>query len=166
MLSNQSTRKKAYKPDTEEQDYSVLYSALMSHYLHQDNLLWSRVQILIAVQGAILVAGFSLRGHWLSSAIMLLGALLTSLVMILVFLDQTVRDSNLAILDKLAEKFLPDRIKKELHQEGYEAKIRYTTPTKYKLMRGRYIFRGILIIFISIDILFAILYQWASCLFP
>ena len=49
-------------PENAESD-SGLYRALLSHYVHQDRLLWSRVQLLIAIQGAVL-AGAVVKWAW------------------------------------------------------------------------------------------------------
>jgi hypothetical protein len=168
MSSCQTTHAETNSSNAAQRQDSALYSALMAHYLHQDRLLWSRTQLLIAVQAAILAAGFSQRSHWLAPAIMLFGALLTFLILILVIKDQADRDANLPIMDKLADDLLPDRIKDKLHQEGKDPPIRLTTtlPPWVAFIRGRYVIKGVLIIFIFIDILLAALYTWASFLFP
>ena len=152
--------------DADHRHDSALYSALMAHYLHQDRLFWSRTQLLIAVQAAVLATGFSQRGHWLALAIMLFGALLTFLIMILVIKDQADRDVNLPIMDNLADDLLPDGIKDKLRQEGNDTRIRLTTTLRSRFIRGRCIMKSVLIMLIFIDILLGVLYTWARCLFP
>lgn len=159
--------------DADHRHDSCLYSALMAHYLHQDHLLWSRTQLLIAVQAAVLATGFSQRGHWLAPAIMLFGALLTFLIMLLVIKDRADRNVNLPIMDKLSDALLPDGIKDELRQEKKATNIQLTKTLRFRFICGRYItirgwyiIKSVLIMFIFIDILLAVLYNWASCLFP
>lgn len=167
MSSGQPTHTETNnRPDADRQQGSALYSALMAHYLHQDHLLWSRTQLLIALQVAILAVGYSQRCLWLAPAIMLFGALVTFLIMILVIKDQADRDVNLPIMDKLADELLPNEIKDKLFQEGNDTHIRLTTTLRSRFIRGRYILKGVLMLFIFIDILLAALYTWASCLFP
>ena len=57
-----------------------VYRALMAHRIHQDELLWSRVQTLIAVQGAILTGSYLVRSYWLGPLIDFAGDLLTSFI--------------------------------------------------------------------------------------
>jgi hypothetical protein len=163
MSNSQSTNNGS---DESQKQSTTLYSALMAYYIHQDRLLWSRTQLLIAVQAAVLATGFSQRGHWLALAIMLFGALLTFLITVLVIKDQADRDVNLPIIDRLADELLPDGIKDKLHQEGNDTRVRLTSTPRYRFVRGRYIIKGVLIMFIFVDILLGVLYTWASCLFP
>ena len=41
------------------QTYSSILSALLAHWCNQDSLLWSRTQLLIAIQGAIIATSIS-----------------------------------------------------------------------------------------------------------
>jgi hypothetical protein len=159
MPDGEPPRTKIEKIDADNpHDLATLYSALVAMYLHQDRLLWSRTQLLIAIQGAVLAAGFSLRSKWFAPAIMLLGALLTFLIMVLVIKDQADRDVNLPLLKKLNEESVPERLKNL-------GPVKLTSEPPFNLMRGRYIIKIVLIIFILIDILLAVLFIWARKLF-
>ncbi len=163
------------KPTVEQNSTSIrdkidagFYRSLMTYYIHQDALLWSRVQWLIALQAGVLTAGFSQRHNWIGPTIMVLGAILTILILFLLLKDQDDRDGNLLVMDKLANALLPDQIRNELILEGKEEPfIRLTTiPPKWRFWaRGRYIISGTIIGFCLIDILLACLYLWAKCLF-
>lgn len=96
---------------------SGLYRALISHQTHQDRLLWSRVQLLIAVQAGVLVAGFSLREYWQGTIIMILGAVFTFGVYSLMLKDEADRDINQLLMDKLAERLVPKDIKNDLMED-------------------------------------------------
>jgi hypothetical protein len=82
-------------------DYSGEYPNLRNaQYLHQDQLMWGRTQLLIAAQVAVLGGAFALRENQLGYAIgvLVLGCLLTLATLRLVYLDETVRN---CIGDKL-----------------------------------------------------------------
>jgi len=163
---------------------SGLYGALVAHQLHQDNLLWSRTQLIIAIQSGILVAGFILRECWLGTIIMMLGAFFSFGVLCLMLKDEADRKVNQPVMDKLADRLVPMDIKKELNDElkkleeseelTDEEKKRLTDleiykkrfvwfsspdiPKWRKWARGGPIFRFTVIFFIILDIVLAILY--------
>ncbi len=152
-------------PRTEGQ--GSLYEALMAHVLHQDRLVWDVSQVLIAVQGGVLLAGYSLRPHWLSVAILLLGAFLTLLLLALVRKHELDRDINRRVMDRLAESLLPDSLKGELRQPNTtEPIVRISAPASHSHMRGRFILRSVIYMLIAIDIGFAILIYFTPDYLP
>jgi hypothetical protein len=76
----------------------IVYTHLTEYYLYQDELSWSRTQLLVAVEGGALAAAFALRP--LAVPTLLVGTVLTSLIWRLVERDWEVRDQNLGMLDK------------------------------------------------------------------
>lgn len=148
-----------------------LYQALMAHYLHQDRLLWSRVQLLTAVQGAVLVAGFYTHSDngWLAAAIMIAGAIMTAIIFYLVTLDISDRDKHLKVMDKLAGSLLPEEIKKKLREEKVnEPFIRLTSGYPYirRFIGGGRTLKCILIMFAVLDIALALQYKFGFPIFP
>lgn len=143
---------KAAPPDHAD---SGFYAALLSHALHQDALLWSRTQLLTAVQAAILASSYALRTTWLALALLTMGAVLTVLIAILVEKDQRDRDVNQHILDALADRLLPGDLKASLTAAGAQPpQVRISTraPRWLPLMKGRIIIRLILWGFVAIDV--------------
>ncbi len=143
----------------------------MAHYLHQDRLLWSRVQLVIAVQGAVLIAGFYTRNDnaWLAAAIMIAGAIMTAIIFYLVTLDISDRDRNLKVMDKLAERLLPEGIKKKLREEKVkEPFIRLTSGYHYirRFIGGGRTLKTVLIVLFLIDIALALQYKYGLHIFP
>lgn len=96
-------------------DISGLYQSLVLHKIHQDNLLWSRVQILTAIQVGILGGGFALHFAWeysvLAGSILVGGGLLTLFMFFLVLGDYADMKVNDAIMNDLAKRLLPSGIK-------------------------------------------------------
>jgi hypothetical protein len=87
---------------------ATMYSAFMNHYLHQDRLVWSRTEFLIAFQGLVIVAVSNLRAgipmyQLLDGAIMIFGLWLTLLIALVSYKDLRDRDSNLKRLDNLRD---------------------------------------------------------------
>jgi len=75
--------------------------------MHQNQLLWSRVQTLIFIQGAVLASGYTLGakpvGPYLPGPILLvIGACLTALLAMVAESDQAARDANDSLLRSIA----------------------------------------------------------------
>ena len=148
---------------------SGFYLALMEQVLHQDRLLWSRTQILIAVQGAVIGSAYYVRSsYWLSPTIMIFGAVITALTFFLLVKDEQDRDVNRDVMDELAKKLLPQIIVKTLLEKGKnEPFIRITgaAPPWCPFAKGRYIIKPSIIGFFVLDIVLALFYRWAPYLF-
>jgi len=148
---------------------SGLYEALMAHMLHQDRLVWDMTQLIVVIQGGALASGFTLRSHWLGPVVLLFGAVLTIMLLALVVKSELDRDANRAIMDRLANELLPQKIKGELRQQGKGepfVRVSVTPPRWYGFLRGRYIVRGLLVGFAVLDTILAGLFWWAGFLFP
>jgi hypothetical protein len=139
---------------------SGLYRSVLSMALHQDRLLWSRVQLLIAVQGAVLAGSYALRASWLAPAILGFGAALTLLLISLVEKDQLDRDVNQKLLDELGSRCLPE----DLRNPG----IRFTAkiPKGSLILRGRHVLRLVLWGFFVLDLVLGVLHATHAELFP
>ncbi|MBI1811645.1 MAG: hypothetical protein HY035_11565 [Nitrospirae bacterium] len=114
-----------------------IYSSLIAFYLHQDRLMWSRVQTIVAVQGAVLGATYSLRkyDYFVWCGILALGVMLTVLIFFVMKRDQQVRDE---IAEQIGNSFplIP--------------------PPKWPALRGRFAIFLIVVILVGTDIALAI----------
>jgi len=121
---------------------SGVYRALVSHYIHYDRLFWSRTQILLAVQGAVLIGGDNLRSFWLGPTVMFLGVLITLIIWERIFRDIDNSRANERRMDQLTRKLLdyfgPER----------PISLRSDPPTKFIAGRNliHYVVIGIMII--------------------
>ena len=123
-------------------EISGLYQALVQHRIHQDQLLWSRVQIIHAIQAAVLAGGFALHfapvSSLLGGSLIVIGGLLTLGMFFLVVGDYADMKVNVRIMNKLAGRLLPRNI---------PGPIRWTDET---VLHRRWFVRGTYIIYASI----------------
>ena len=85
---------------------SELFASTLSFYAHRDNLMWSRTQIIIAVQAAV-IGGAYVLGHRelvLAVCLLLLGVALTIIAMFLMARDEELREANTPLLKALGSK--------------------------------------------------------------
>ena len=125
-----------------------IYRFLVTYYLYQDQLSWSRTQIVVAVEGAIAAGAFSSKCSVLSVLALTLGTIVIGLIWRLIERDWQARDQNLPILDT-AHK---------------DRGIRMTPPGARWWQRGTWIIRillGLIVIFnLAAAVWFAV--QWYS----
>jgi len=132
-------------------DISGLYQALVQHKIHQDQLLWSRVQIIHAIQVGVLAGGFALHFAWGNSSLggwlLVCGGLLTLFLFFLVIGDYADMKVNEDIMKGLAERLLPSDMKDE------EKEIRWTGKRVLpgRFLSGHYMIYGSMILFIVVD---------------
>ena len=139
----------------------------MAHVLHQDRLVWDVSQLLIAVQGGVLLSGYALRPHWLSAAILLMGALLTLLLFGLVRKHELDRDVNQRVMDGLAQSLLSERLRRDLRPEDSpDPVVRMSAPASHSHMRGRFILRSVIFLLVAIDVAFALFILFAPEYLP
>lgn len=86
-----------------------LYRALMAHRIHQDRLMWSRVQLLSALQAAAFAGSWAIKeSSWFAAAVMLIAAILTWMVYALIWKDGNDSKVNQSLMDELAKKIVDD----------------------------------------------------------
>ena len=107
-------------------DAGALYQALVSLWIHQDQLLWSRLQTLLALNVVVLAAGYAARPPLLGAVVLFVGFLLNLLALGLVSKDK--EDRNVNLEDVL------DHLKKELHPLG--AKVQMTAKKRWYASRA------------------------------
>lgn len=92
-----------------------MYESLVQHRIHQDQLLWSRVQIVHAIEAGILIGGFTLAFIWqylfFAGLLLIIGGVLTLFLFFIVKRDYADHMVNAKIMDKLAERLLPSDMK-------------------------------------------------------
>lgn len=150
--------------DATHQKGSSLYSALMTHWCHQDSLLWSRTQFFIAIQVAIIAASFSEKVRDLAKPIFAFGISITIVILIIMLKDWLDREANILLMKILGNKLLPYNIKSELSRRRKIANIQITSigPSWYEKLlakiKGGYLIISLVIIFIGLD--FFLLYKY------
>ena len=91
----------------------ALYSASVSLWIHQDNLLWSRLHLIIAIQAIAFTAFFALprQAFWKvpqsHSSIMFIAALSTMPVLYFIWKDMQDRDDNVKVNNALEANIFP-----------------------------------------------------------
>lgn len=127
---------------------SGLYQSLVQHKIHQDQLLWSRVQIVHAVQVGVLAGGFALHFAWghsfLGGWLLVSGGLLTLFMFFLLIGDYADMKVNESIMDELAKKLLPTYIKGPVRWTDREVPHRRFVP-------GHYMIYASIILFVVVD---------------
>jgi len=129
---------------------SGLYRALMSHYLHYDQQLWSRTKILLAVEGAALVAGYKLAKSTLGFLIMIAAAFLVKYIHKLLTRDEENRDVNINVMDRLASTIL----KRPL----YPRTVNLRRKSRNRKSSGHYVINLVFKTVFYLNILLAIIY--------
>jgi hypothetical protein len=89
--------------------HETFFDALMQQYIHQNGLLWNRVQTLYAIQTAVIVGAFAAKDLPAASTVLLVaGIFFTALQMYIMYRDIKVRDCNKTILETLGKSFSND----------------------------------------------------------
>jgi hypothetical protein len=127
---------------------SGFFRALISYYIHQDQLMWSRTQILIATQGGFLAGSYSLIGKndWVAFLMPLSAALFTLLLSAVIKLDMSDRDVNLKLMDKIAEELSNPYVGNNI------PRFRLTSERKWSTIRGRFVLLVVICLLLLSDI--------------
>ena len=97
--------------------YPELYDTLVSNYIHQDQLIWTRIELMFFFQAAVLTAGFSLRANLNGTLIMCMGGIFTILLYLYILRTFDNRNVNLELIDFLGDKLVPKEFKQEVREE-------------------------------------------------
>ena len=142
-------------------DVSGLYQALVQHKIHQDQLLWSRIQTINAIQGGFILLtcyfyfvwepSLPLLGGWL-----LIGAgVLTGLLFFIILGDYADMKVNDTIMNRLANRLL--------RQLGIAGKVNWTDEHVWHrsflrgLFKGHHMVYVMVIMFVALDFVFGTL---------
>ena len=127
---------------------SGFFRALISYYIHQDQLMWNRTQILIAIQGGSLAGSYSLIGknNWVAFLILLSAVLFTLLLLAVIKRDIDARDVNLQLIDKIAEE-----LSKPYEGDGVPC-FRLIPKPKWSTLRGKFALLVVVCLLLLIDI--------------
>ncbi len=137
---------------------SGIYRSLVSLYIHYDRQFWSRTQILLAVQGAVLVGGYNLRSSPLGPIIMGLGFMITLIIWGLIDRDINNSRINQPIMDRL--------VKQIFDYHGSDWPIRLRSDPRAKCLAGRLLIRYVVIGLIIFNLGLGWLYLKHPELFP
>lgn len=84
---------------------SGFFSALMSYRLHQDALMWSRLQLLVGIQGGVLSGAYLLKElPFLGAVLLILGVVLTAVLLATMLRDQAYRDLHSGLIESLGQR--------------------------------------------------------------
>ncbi|MCA9399575.1 MAG: hypothetical protein KC618_07490, partial [Candidatus Omnitrophica bacterium] len=79
------------------------FAAVLSYYIHQNQIMWNRTQLGIAIQGAVLGGAYSLKDDLIASCgILFVGIVLWVILWRIIERDREIRDINKKLLDQLA----------------------------------------------------------------
>ena len=137
---------------------SGIYRALVSLYIHYDRQFWSRTQILLVVQGAVLIGGYNLRSFWLGPAIMLMGFVVNLIVLGLIFRDVKSSRVNQSRMDQLAKKIFD--------YCGPEWPVRLRSDPRTRWLSGRFLIYCVVIGLMILNLALGWLYLKYSVLRP
>ena len=150
MPTNPRASRKAQGLPNDASTAATLHQTLTSLYLHQDQLYWITLQLLIALQVAALAAGFFLRGSWLSFVVLFGAGGATILLGLYAIKTEKDRDINLPLIDALESLALPLPI---ATRDGQVlGPSRFTAPPLWGMVRGKLVIRVILLSLILLDI--------------
>jgi hypothetical protein len=158
----------ATDPQGDKWPDSGLYRALVSLYVHQDRLLWGRIQLLIAIQGAVIASGYVTRHSWIGPAVMFAGAFLTLVTLRLAYKDSLDRDVNLELMDELGRNLVPSAVVQKLSRPDATAlpiRMSADTPKWLRWLRGTRIIWGMIGVFVFIDVALGVMYAVCPRLF-
>lgn len=98
----QDTSSKVWDPNIDDNTglNREVYRFLVTYYLYQDQLGWSRTKLLFTVEAAVLAAAFAYKG-FLATAVLTAGIILVVLIWFIVERDWQIRDQHLAVLDRV-----------------------------------------------------------------
>jgi hypothetical protein len=161
---------------------SGLYSTLVSFYIYQDQLMFSRIELIIVVQGAVFVAGYGFRSGWLGPVIMAFGVLFTCAIGLLIGKDIRDRDVNVKLMVKLSSDLVPSNVAEDIKDPGENkptqkeikdsenfwknVPIQMGTSRWPAWAKGRYVIFGALAFFIIVDLVCGVLYAVCPSMFP
>jgi hypothetical protein len=141
------------------------YAALMAHKIHENQLMWSMTQLLIALQGGGLLAAYSLRHSWLAQFILGVVTILTVLLFFLVLKSEADRDVNEKVMDALAADLIKTSFPPNIAH--LLPAVRFTSAPKGMVgVRGRFALRFALWLFVLVDLALAALIWFPSLLPP
>jgi hypothetical protein len=120
--------------------------------LHLDRVIWSQIQTLIALEGAVLGAGYATRGSSVSIFVVVTGFIFLSLLYLFVERLRDNRDVNMPLADKLIELYADSELKNLIGVEDIGRRLRFArhlpngkwmiwSPDHVPLVTGTWLFR-------------------------
>jgi len=136
-----------------------VFSGLMELFLHQNELMWSRIKILLTIEGFVLSSGYYLRKMWVGLTIMFLSIFIIFAIYIIFLRDEKYRDQNKELMLYIGNHILEKDIGiDKLKHNGIPQKIDFNVPPLYYDIRGSSIFKFLFFIIIIINYITSIMY--------
>ena len=130
-------------------DISGLYQSLVQHKIHQDQLLWSRIQTFHAIQVAVIGGGFAAHFSWDNSLLggwwLVIGGAVAFFMLFLVLGDYADMKVNKSIMKELARRLLPASV------QGPVKWVDETVWHRRHHVRGHYIIYASIVMLILVD---------------
>ena len=84
----------------------AFFSALMFHWIHEDQIIWGHTKTLIAIQAGVIGGAYSIHEKSGTAAIVLLGLgmLLTVVLLLIMRHNKQTRDLNVKLINKIGEE--------------------------------------------------------------
>jgi hypothetical protein len=92
---------------------SEIYRFIYMQWQHHNQLSWNKLNVLLALQTAILAGSFYVRPYWLGCCLLVVGTLVSIIVYFLMRRDSDVRDGHLSIIEKVLAD-IPDANGKQI----------------------------------------------------
>jgi colanic acid biosynthesis protein WcaH len=134
---------KAYFLDIEQKPELDLYESMMYHYLHYEGQMWSRTQLLIAVEGAVLTLFVTKPDFPFTFIALAFGSLIIRAIMILIYRDEENRNVNKDMMDLLSAS--------SLSLNGFKGVIRLRSDVSNGKLKGGFVLRFTLWTFLILN---------------
>ena len=139
----------------------TLFKALFDHHLYQDRIMWDQVRTLLALQGAVLAAGYVTRGTFYVLLPALIGIVFTVIVFLFVTKAGHDRDINLNTIQELIRFFSSADLQRILGTDGQTSLLRtgddlngrrlLLRKWNFPLVRGRVLYQSAFWLSIALD---------------
>jgi len=129
-----------------------VFTGLMKLFLHQNELMWSRIKILLSIEGFALSSGYYLydKESWLGTAVMYLSIIFIIAIFITFIRDEKYRDQNKDLMLRIGNKIIS--------KENIPGKIDFGLPAYLGCVTGAKIFRLLFMIIIILNLVIANIY--------
>lgn len=109
-----------------------IYHFLISHWQHHNELSWSKLNVILALETATLAGSFSIKEELLKCSLLVIGTIVGLIIYKLMRRDWHVRDYHLPLLDKIHQ-----HIANEVTNNNEIRPIRMIPPAKSSIENGQ-----------------------------
>jgi hypothetical protein len=144
-------------PISDDRSNVTLLSTIFAHYIHQNTLMYSRSNIVLALQGAGFAAGWTGGQLWGGLALLATG-LITICLKQMIKRDRQCRNANLPLMKSIEDKLLPGDTwiaKDAITNSSFPRKIRVGVPAHKKWKEAGFLYNNVISTLIVIDFFIA-----------